>query len=157
MAVLAVKNGERRPRTTAWEHLMDKPSGFGLVRFDKSQRTITMECYPFGTEFGKPGAMQMDTWPVIVKQQDNYARKPVAWLPTLNIRGASEPVVQVIEEASGDIVYTLRLSEPRFEPFVFAQGKHTLRVSDPESGKITEMKGVDTSSKAGASTLDIAV
>lgn len=157
MAVLAVKNGERRPRTPAWEHLMDKPSGFGLVRFDKAQRTVTIECYPFGTEFGKPGAPQMDTWPVIVKQQDNYARKPVAWLPTLHIRGVSKPVVQVIDEASGDIVYTLRLSEPRFEPFVFAQGKHTLRVSDPESGKVTEMKGVDASSKASASTLDIAV
>jgi hypothetical protein len=37
-------------------------------------------------------------------------------------------VVQVIEDKSGDIVYTLRIAGDTFRPPVFTDGPHTIRV-----------------------------
>ena len=46
-----------------------------------------------------------------------------------------------IIEKTGEILYTLRIDGKRFQPWVFAPGKYTIRVGkeslgDPESGKI---------------------
>jgi hypothetical protein len=42
----------------------------------------------------------------------DYGRKPVAWLPEVEApAGSSTPVVQVADEHSGEVVYTLRALE----------------------------------------------
>jgi len=73
----------------------------------------------------------------------NYGRKAAALLPRLDIRGVKEPVVEVIDERNGELVYCVRLREASWQPFVFAEGKYTVRVSEPEMGKVKELKGVD--------------
>lgn len=140
MNVLAVVNGPDEARTEIVENLQDKTSGCGLVTFDKSARTIRMDCWEYGTDFGQPGAKQFPTWPVTVSQMDNYARKVTAHLPTLKIEGSNKPVVQVIDAASSEVVYTLRLSQTTWQPHVFAEGKYKLVVSDPEAGLTKEIK-----------------
>ena len=69
---------------------------------------------------------QYEGWPITVKQTDNYGRKAVAYLPTLKIKGLNDPVVQVVEEASGEVVYTLRIKGSEFRPKVFARGKYSI-------------------------------
>ena len=64
--------------------------------------------------------------PVTIDALDNYGRKPTAHLPTLKVEGAENPVVQVIEEASGEVVYTLRIAGRSFRPHVFAPGTYTI-------------------------------
>lgn len=142
MNVLAVVNGPDEARTETVDNLRDKTSGFGLVTFDKKARTIRMDCWPFGTDFSKPGAEQYPTWPVTVSQMDNYARRPSALLPTLNIKGSTQPVVQVIDEAAGEIIYTVRLSSPSWQPIAFREGKHTVVVRNPEAGLETRIANV---------------
>ena len=141
MTVLAVKNGAVKPRTETVENLTDKSSGFGMVRFDKMKRVITIECWPFGADFGQPGAVQFDTWPVVTSQLDQYARQPVALLPRLVIKGADKPLVEIFD-ADGGLVRALRLASAEWQPGVFASGAHRIRVSDPESGKARELEGV---------------
>lgn len=105
-------------------------AGFGIVRFDKDSRTITMECWPRHIDVTAANANQFAGWPITVTQQDNYHREPIAHLPTLTIRGAVNPVVQVIDQYLDEIVYTLRIKGVQWRPEVFKEGIYTVKVTD---------------------------
>jgi hypothetical protein len=60
--------------------------------------------------------------------QDNDGRRVTGHLPELRIRGAVNPVVQVIREADGEILYTQRITGRSFRPRVFAPGTYTIKV-----------------------------
>ncbi len=157
MTVLAVKSGATQPRKPTMEFLADKASGFGMVRFNKTQRTFTIECWPFGTAFGEKGAQQMPTWPVVVKQLENYALKGAASLPALKFEGGTQPVVQVIDEASGEVLYTVRAASQTFTPHAFKVGKHTLRISDPDAGHSKEFAGVEAVAGSNESVIAVSL
>jgi hypothetical protein len=47
------------------------------------------------------------------------------------------PVVQVIYESTGEIVYTVRIQGNRFRPKVFKDGTYTVKIGDqPDNMKI---------------------
>jgi hypothetical protein len=141
LTVRAVANPRLTFRPFVLDAERDKSSGLGIVRFDKKKRTITIECWPFLADVTKPGT-QYPGWPQTIGQQDNYARKPAAYLPTLEIHGVENPVVQVIEEPSGEIAYTLRIAGNSFCPPVFKAGSYTVKVSEPDFGRIQELRGL---------------
>jgi alkaline phosphatase D len=142
MTVLAVASGPAQFRKTTLELLKDKSSGLGLVRFDKPKRKIIFECWPFLADPTAPNS-QFPGWPVTIDMLDNYGRKAVAHLPSLQINGVKNPVVQIIEEKDGRLVYALRVAGQSFQPKVFAEGKYTIRVSEPESGRLKEIKSIE--------------
>ncbi len=141
LTVLAVKNGPSDPPRAALESVNAKTSGLGVVRFNKAKRTITIECWPYSADVTRPGT-QMPTWPVTVTQLDNYARTPTAHLPALQISGLRNPVVQIYEEKTGELVYGLRLHGQTFRPQVFALGRYTVKVGEPETGNIKTIPGL---------------
>ena len=66
LTVLAVKNGAVRPRQGDVRQLLDdKASGLGVVRFDKKNRRITIECWPYLADVTAKGT-QMPGWPVTI-------------------------------------------------------------------------------------------
>jgi hypothetical protein len=142
LTVLAVANGAVQPRRTVLEMLHDRASGIGLVRFDKVRRTVTFECWPFLADPMQPGT-QFPGWPVTVRQLDNDGRKAAAHLPVLQVNGPDNPVVQVMRETDGAILYTLRIAGGRFQPKVFAPGRYTVTVSYPETGRTKELRGLE--------------
>ncbi|MFQ5507147.1 MAG: twin-arginine translocation pathway signal protein, partial [Planctomycetota bacterium] len=129
MRVLAVSNPLRSGRQPAALH--DRAPGYGIVRFDRKTREILVECWPRGVDPGQPGARQYPGWPITVRQLDNYGRKRVAWLPELRVEGMQDPVVQVLAQQGGELVYALRIQGKRFKPFVFREGSYTLRIGEP--------------------------
>lgn len=124
------------------DNLAASASGYGLVRLDKAARKITIECWPRGVDATKPAARQFTGWPVTVSQEDNYGRRASAYLPSLRIEGMDDPVVQVVDEASGEVVYTLRINGTTFRPKVFKAGTYTVRVGEPGTPKLKVLKGV---------------
>jgi len=70
------------------------------------------------------------------------SRKAKAWLPTLNVRGIAHPVVQIIGESGGEVVYTLRIRGTRFRPKVSREGKYTIRVGQPDEDQFKRFRGV---------------
>jgi phosphodiesterase/alkaline phosphatase D-like protein len=146
MTVLAVADGAHQPRQPVLEKLHDKVSGLGIVRFDKANRKITIECWPLLADVTQPET-QFRGWPRMFEVMENYGRKAAASLPKLEIRGVKEPLVEVIDERNGELVCCLRLNRGSWQPGVFAAGKYTVRVSEPESGKVKEIKGLEA--KAG--------
>jgi len=105
-----------------------RADGYGIVRFDKPTRRITFECWPRLSGVNKGDHGQFPGWPITVKVRDNDGREPVAWLPRLLFNGAVNPVVQVVEEATGEILYTVRTVGTNFQPPVYAPGRYTIRI-----------------------------
>jgi len=114
--------------------LHDRKPGFGVVYFNKPKREITFHNWPRMIDPTDPAnaEKQHEGWPRTISQFDNYGREAVAWLPTLKISGAEDPVVQVIAEDSGEILYTLRILGTEFQPKVFAPGTYTIKVNGKE-------------------------
>ncbi|MFK7742301.1 MAG: alkaline phosphatase D family protein [Planctomycetota bacterium] len=106
-----------------------RAEGYGLVYFDKAARTMRYEVWPRGVDAAAPGAKPYKGFPVTKTQADQYGRAARAWLPELVISGLEHPVVQVIEERSASVVYTMRIRGTRFRPKVFVPGDYTVRVS----------------------------
>lgn len=128
-------------------------TGYGLVRFKKSTRQITMECWPRFVDVTKPEAQQYEGWPLTIDQQDNYGRKAIAWLPEIVISGQEDPVVQVIDEASGETVYTLRVNGTRFRPKVFRAGRYAIKVGEGERRKV--ITGIQSADAPSGTMLEI--
>ncbi|HUG90450.1 MAG TPA: metallophosphoesterase family protein [Planctomycetaceae bacterium] len=128
-------------------------TGYGIVRFRKSTREIAMECWPRFVDVTKPGATQYAGWPLTIRQEDNYGRKAIAWLPRLEISGAEGPVVQVIDEHNGEVVYTLRIKGRTFSPKVFREGMYTVRVGEGDGRQ--EFRGVATTADKDEATLTV--
>jgi hypothetical protein len=105
-----------------------RADGYGIARFHKRKRTITFECWPRFSEAKQGDQAQFPGWPITVAMDANDGRKIAGWLPELVFAGATGPVVQVIEEASGDILYTVRAQGTRFQPRVYAGGKYTVKL-----------------------------
>ncbi len=107
-----------------------RAAGYGVIRFNKKERTITMECWPRGGDITQPDAKQYPGWPITIKQTQNYGRKAHSYLPTLQIKGPADPVVQVIDEQSQEVVYTLRIKGNTFRPKVFKSGIYTIKIGE---------------------------
>lgn len=141
LTVLAFKNGPYEPPKPIMEQVVAKTSGLGLVSFDKKNRKITIDCWPYDADPTKRGN-QFPGWPVVIDATDNYGRKPAAHLPALEIKGIKQPVIEVIDEQSKELVYALRVKGGKWQPHVFAEGKYTVKVSEPETGKNKTLSGL---------------
>jgi hypothetical protein len=102
--------------------------GYGVVRFNKKERKVTFECWPRFSDAKAGDKAQFPGWPITVSMEDNDGRKVAGYLPTLVFKEGTRPVVQVIDQASGEILYTVRTKGERFEPRVYAKGRYTVKL-----------------------------
>ena len=137
------------------DRLTTRAAGFGVMRLNKKTRKITLECYPRNVKIGDRATKQYPGWPKTIDQQENYGRKAKAYLPTLVITGQTNPVVKVIDEASGKWIYALRISGNEFRPKVFKAGSYTVEVGEGKSKKV--LKGVKSVGLKGAEKLEVAL
>ncbi len=135
--------------------LHDKMPGYGIARFDKIDRTITMEIWPrYADPTDASTGGQYLGWPKTVTQEDNYGRKAFGYLPTIKVAGMSEPVVQVIDEDNDEIVYTLRIKGSSYQPKVFKTGTYTVKIGEP-GGKMKVLSGLKPSSGQKIISVDL--
>jgi hypothetical protein len=120
-----------------------RADGYGLVRFRKTTREVTFECWPRFSQ-----GEQFPGWPITVRSDDNDGRRPSAWLPELAISGAERPVVQVVAERDGEVLYTMRASGARVQPHVYADGTYTVRVGRDRPDAVT-LSGLKASREKG--------
>ncbi len=101
-----------------------RADGYGIARFDKKTRQITFECWP---RFFEGEKAQFPGWPITVAMENNDGRKVHVELPEVKLNGVTQPVVQVIAESTGEILYTVRSQTESFKPRVYAPGKYTIK------------------------------
>jgi hypothetical protein len=131
-----------------------RADGYGLIRFDKRQRRTTFECWPRFAKVADGDKAQFPGWPVTIDQDTNDGRKVIGWLPELVFENGKDPVVQVIEEATGEVIYTVRVRGDRFQPRVYAKGKHTVKIGTALPDGQT-LVGLELGSKDSAGALTV--
>jgi alkaline phosphatase D len=115
--------------------LTNRATGYGIVTLHRATRKITMACWPRWVDPSKPGAKPYDGWPITVDQVDNGLTS-AGWVLDRIHSATADPVVQVIDESSGEIVYTIRIRGTVFVPKVFKGGTYTVKVNGiPHAGR----------------------
>jgi hypothetical protein len=104
-----------------------RADGYGIVRFHKASRQVTFDCRPRFSDSAEGDRAQFPGWPITIESADNDGRKPVGLLPEIQFDGMTDPVVQVIDEESKEILYTIRVSGDRFRPPVYSTSSHTVK------------------------------
>jgi len=150
ITVWAAANPSMKPNR---DKLTTRAAGFGVIKFNRKKRQITLECWPRNTNVTGPADRQYPGWPKTIRQQDNYARKAAAYLPTIKVTGQDNPVVQIIDESGGKIVYTIRINGSSFRPKVFKEGKYTIKVG--EGDRVKAFKGVRSIGLKDSGTLEV--
>ncbi|MCL5269655.1 MAG: hypothetical protein M1457_03660 [bacterium] len=111
--------------------------GYGILRLDKTARTITAECWPHNADPAS-GKGQFPGWPVTVPFDQLDGRQATAWLPDLKFEGFTNPVIQIVDQRTGEAIKITRAGAENesYRPGVFAaDGIYTLRVGVPETNK----------------------
>jgi len=129
-----------------------RADGYGLVRFNKRTGQVTFECWPRFSQ-----GEQFPGWPITVRNDDNDGRRPVAWLPELVIESADRFVVQVIAEAGGEILYSVRVRGNRFQPHVYSRGSFTVKVgrNRPDGASLAGLTASASKDAAGTKRIKV--
>jgi alkaline phosphatase D len=121
----------------------DRATGYGVVKIDPESRQITFECWKRSADSARPTAdSQYEGWPITINQLDNYGRTPYGYLPDIEVTDQAHAVVQVINETTNEMEYTLRIKGTSFRPPIFEKGKYTVRVGDPDRDIWKEFKSI---------------
>ncbi|KLU04721.1 putative signal peptide and transmembrane protein [Rhodopirellula islandica] len=108
----AAANPAKKP---AGNLLNTRAAGFGIVRFNTKTRDITMECWPRNVDVTDPSAKQYPGWPLTISQFDNY--NPPSWGKLGEITfDVENPVVQLVDASTDEVLYTVRVAGNSFEP-----------------------------------------
>jgi len=145
----ANRRGKRDPKE-------DWADGYGLARFYKNSQEVVFECWPRFADVGKGDSQQYPGWPMRFKMSENDGREPVAYLPELNFKGIENPVVQIIEESTGEALYTTRVRGRSYRPKVFTKGKYTIRVGE-DLPILKSVKGVRSVAANSKKKLSISI
>jgi len=138
-----------------YEFENSKTSGFGFVIFNQQSRDITVESWKMLGDNNPDEMSQHPGWPHTINQFDNYGRKAAAWLPTLKIKGEPNPVVEIINQKTNDLVYMVRIKGNEFTPKVFSDGKYKIKLGYPESNNRKEIVDIDSKSKSETEFIEI--
>jgi hypothetical protein len=139
MTVHAVSNPHKWGKMP--ERLHNRAPGYGIARFHRTTRKISFENWPRWSD-PAAGGEPYPGWPVTFYQEDNFAKTPAGYLPTIRVEGMDNPVIQVVKESDGEIVYTIRAKGNRYRPKVFDKGVYAIRVGDPGTDKMKSLTGL---------------
>ena len=113
--------------------------GYSKIVFTKSTRKIELSNWPY---YSRPSnGVPFPGWPIVIDQDDNYGKQPVGWLPEVRVEGIVNPVIRVVREITGEVIYTLRIAGSSYQPKVFAFGNYRIEVGDPDLGLLKTIEG----------------
>ena len=138
--ILAVANPAHYYGKTTYEGtglLHDRGPGYGIIRFNKVNRTTTFECWPL---YASPAhGAQYPGWPMTIRQTQNDGRTPTGYLPVIDTGNLNDPVVRVYNQSTNALIYGYRVQGNRFRPPVHAAGTYRVEVvpSDGATPQVT--------------------
>lgn len=121
-----------------------RKDGYGIVRLNKKTGKTVFESWDRFCD-ASTGEGQHPGWPIVFNMKDNDGRKVTHHLPEMSF-GIENPVIQVIEESSGDTLYTVRHRGNKVSPQVYAAGKYTVKYGEDKPDKVKE-SGVEAVAK----------
>ena len=130
MTVLAAANPSIEEQAQGGK-LNTRAAGYGVVRYKKSNRTITFECWPRNVDMFAPGARQYEGWPITIKQLDNFTIQGGYELPILQLSKAAQ-VVTITNYYTNEVISSLRVQGNRYQPKVVDLGLYNIELGEGE-------------------------
>ncbi|MEM9857556.1 MAG: metallophosphoesterase family protein [Bacteroidota bacterium] len=124
ITMVAVANPDAEPDQEDPDLVNSRGAGIGVVRFNKSKRTVTFECWPRKVDITE--ANQFYGWPVTVNQLDNNQVIDGYQLPHL-ILDVSDAVVSVYDQ-SKQLISSLRIKGNTYQPEVRKKGLYDISI-----------------------------
>lgn len=151
ISVYAVANPHKTSLEPRAHH--ELATGYSLGRFYKADRSIKLENWPWWADpaIDRP----FPGWPVRFRQTDNYQIRNRTFLPPLKISGLEDPVVQIIRESSGEMMYSLRISGSEYQPMANGFGIFTVRIGEPDKNEWQVFEGINATSFANRNSLEV--
>ncbi len=123
MTMLAYANPESSLQVSRPTHRGD---GYGIVRFHKSSRQLTFECWPKYADLSKGDESQYPGWPIRLSSKQNDGRTIIGHLKTVDLP-FENAVVELTNEDSGEMVYCFRTTGKSFRAHVYKDASYTLK------------------------------
>jgi hypothetical protein len=103
----------------------------GYVSVDAAQRGVTYNC----VTVGKDGSIKNSSgWPIHCMHSFWYDRNHIGYLAPVEVMGRKNAVVQVLDDNSGKLVYSVRSKGTVLLTRIFRVGHYTVVAGDPETG-----------------------
>ncbi len=122
--------------------LYDRAAGYGIVTFNKTTRNISLNCWPRGSKSSKGNSEQYPGWPITINQLDNFTTTFNYQLPVVKVTGMENAVLQIINEQTQEIVYTIRINGSTFKPMVPSKNSYQIKIGNPDSKKFIIKKNI---------------
>lgn len=134
----------------------ERSDGYGIVRFDKKNGNVTFECWPRFCDVSEGDKVQFPGWPITFNIADNDGRDVKGYLPEYTVKGIERPVYSVVNEATGEVLYTVRAASNTFQPRVYALGRYTLKVGVDKADRLL-VGGIVAKPKQEAGTAELSL
>ncbi len=142
LSIFAIANPARYPGP-GLDGLRFRATGYTILTCNRATRRITVTQWPRWVDPAAADAKPYAGWPIVVDQLDNGLWGAKWELASIATPEFPDPVVQVRDDESGDIVYTVRISGKSFTPRVRKPGKYTVIAFDPDGFFRKEWSGVE--------------
>lgn len=114
--------------------LSTRVAGFGVIKYNKPNRTITFECWGRNIDITDPNSKQYPGWPVTISQFDNFNPKVTYALPKLEISKENQ-VVTIRKSETQEVVSSVRIMGNSYQPKVLELGSYLIEVGEGTSVK----------------------
>ncbi|WP_299254335.1 alkaline phosphatase D family protein [uncultured Aquimarina sp.] len=143
MTVMAVANPTQN-EINKGKLLSTRAAGIGIVKFHKSNRTITFECWPRNVDITNPNSKQYEGWPVTISQTDNFKIKQGYELPLLSINKKNQ-IVTIRDSYTKELISSIRIKDNKFQPKVLKEGEYDIEIG--EENKKTHLYKISSKKK----------
>lgn len=109
--------------------LSTRVAGFGVIKYNKPNRTITFECWPRNVDIMDPNQQQYIGWPITISQMDNFNPKISFELPTLKLSKENQ-VVTVKKNSTKEVVSSIRTKGKTYQPKVLELGSYVIEIGE---------------------------
>lgn len=122
--------------------LHDRAPGYGIVEIERATRRITIANWPRYADPSRPAAKPYPGWPITIHQYDNGLSAAPFQLEPVTLTSHA-PIVQVVEESSGHVLYTLRPEGRSFTPQVFHRGSYSVKLLTEGGREVSVSRGIE--------------
>ena len=121
-----------------------RATGYSILRCNRETREVQVAVWPRWIDPSRPDAKPYRGWPVTLRQLDNGLYDAQWALGKIETPGHRDPVIQVRNESSDEVVYTLRINGESFTPLVREPGTYTVVAFDPGGEYRQAWKGLQS-------------
>ncbi|SHF54393.1 PhoD-like phosphatase [Mariniphaga anaerophila] len=141
-------------RESRYNHAQIRSSGFGMITFDQTERTILMDAWRFKADVENPNPVrdQFPGWPLKISQFDNLGFGANNMLPEITINKPNQ-LIQIRDEKTGKLEQIYRIKGNSVQPKLYDAG--IFKITIGENGNQKEISGVKSREEKNSKKISV--